>query len=70
MERYENFLIVPIDEERNKFIIVLGNVRASAKEFPTIEEAKEYINEKPWELIGAMAFTIMHNWDKFNEKEE
>lgn len=70
MERYENFAIIPVDEEQKGFIIALGNVRASTKEFPTIEEAKRYIDEKPWELIGATAFAINYNWEKFNTEEE
>lgn len=50
-----------MDEQQSKFAIVVGNQRGTEKEFESIEEAERYIDEKPWDLIGALAYAISDN---------
>ena len=38
-------------EDGGKWIIVFGQYKASTREFNNVDDAKEYINSKPWELI-------------------
>lgn len=48
VEQEEMFLIINRD---GKYMIALTNQIVSKKQFETLEEAREYINSKPWELI-------------------
>lgn len=53
--------------------IVIGNMIASPRDFPTKEIAKEYVREKHWETIWVMAVWLISNQSIFitqTEKEE
>lgn len=54
--------------------IVIGNMVASPRDFPTKEAAEEYVREKHWETIWAMTVWLVSNFQsKFmtqTEKEE
>lgn len=67
MEKYELFSIVPTDETNEKFTICIGDGRATKKEFNSTEEAKEYIDTMPWELVGAVSCFIA---TKLTEKND
>lgn len=43
------FTILQTDE--GKYLLSLGNQVVSELEFDTVDNAKEYVNEKSWELI-------------------
>lgn len=58
MNHYKGFLIVTTNEQRDDFVIVAGNVKATERHFRTEEEAIDYIEEKPWCLIAALAYAI------------
>lgn len=50
--------------ENYEYIITLGNQLASKKTFKTKEEAEEYIEKKPWDLIAIIAMAISASMDK------
>lgn len=54
---YENPFGVKTNENY-EYIITLGSQLASKETFKTKEEAEEYIEKKPWELIAIMAMAI------------
>ena len=55
-------------KQDDKVIIVMGNYKASEKEFDTFEQADEYIETKPYELILNM--TLIHKeYEKMYEKQ-
>lgn len=63
--------------ENNETVIRLGGQLASKKTFENIEEAKKYIESKPWDLLAilsiAMAettFRAIHETKKESKKEE
>ena len=61
MELYEDlFRFICIDEENKSTVkICVGNNIITNKEFNTIEEAKNYLDYKPYDvLINLMAATI------------
>lgn len=60
------FMIV--NTPNNKHIIVMGNYRVSEKEFDTFEDANEYVNSKPYEIILNMVL-IHQIYEKEHEKE-
>ena len=63
--RGNNIFKIALHEEQ--FIIVMGNYMASDKRFDKIEDAEEYIESKPYELILNM--TLIHNiYEKENKK--
>ena len=53
-----------------KFVIIMGNNRASEKEFETQEEANKYISSKPYELILNMYLIHKVYEEKFKEMEK
>ena len=63
------FQVVLVDD---KYRIAIGKQIMSVKEFSSIDEAEEYINDKPWELIANLQLIVAHNlWTKsINEKNE
>lgn len=69
MKQIDFFGIVPIDETGKKFTIIIGDGRATNKEFDTEEEAENYIKEKPWELIASTATFIATKIVEENEKK-
>lgn len=40
-----------VRDENGKAVITVGQFVASAKKFDTFEQAEQYVNTKPWELI-------------------
>lgn len=63
--------------ENNETVIRLGGQLASKKKFDNVEEAKKYIESKPWDLLAilsiAMAettFRAIHESKKEPKKEE
>lgn len=53
--------------------IVIGNMIASPRDFPTKEMAVKYVREKHWETIWVMVVWLISNQSKFitqTEKEE
>ena len=69
VDNYEIFtLITQTDENENKTTkIVLGNY--FIKNFETIEKAKEWINQKPYELISAMISIYIEINHKLRKEE-
>lgn len=47
-----------LETEDGKHIIGLFGRLASKKEFETVEEAEQYVEERPWELITALICAI------------
>lgn len=65
-ETKEIFNVIEFDEDKEKkvaktFKIVVGNNVVSAREFKTLQSAKDYINQKPYELIFNTMFGILNN---------
>lgn len=63
--------------ENNETVIRLGGQLASKKTFDNVEEAKKYIESKPWDLLAilsiAMAettFRAIHESKEESKKEE
>lgn len=54
--------------ENYEYIITLGSQLASKKTFKTKEEAEEYIEEKPWELIAIIALAINMSTNSMEKK--
>ena len=44
--------------ENNETVIRLGGQLASKKTFNNIEEAKKYIDSKPWELLAILSIAM------------
>ena len=60
-------------KQGNVWKIVIGNLIASPRDFPTKEAAKKYVREKHWETIWVMVVWLISNQSKFiiqAEKEE
>ena len=60
-------------KQGNVWKIVIGNMIASPRDFPTKEAAEEYVKEKHWETIWVMAVWLISNQSRFiiqTEKEE
>ena len=55
---------------QNKWILVMGNDVASGKKFDTIEEARKYVESKPWELIVTAGSIFRDILNKNKRKEE
>lgn len=63
--------------ENNETVIRLGGQLASKRTFDNVEEAKQYIESKPWDLLAilsiAMAettFRAIHESKEESKKEE
>ena len=56
--------------EKYEYIIKLGNQLASTKTFKSPEEAREYIDSKPWELIGILATGMAYAFNIEMEKQK
>ncbi len=65
---YENPFGVRTNENY-EYIITLGSQLASKKTFKTKEEAEEYIEKKPWDLIAIMAMAINVSVKSIDEEE-
>ena len=64
---YENPFGVKTNEDY-EYIITLGNQLASKKTFKTKEEAEDYIEKKPWDLIAIMAMAINASMKSIDEE--
>lgn len=55
------FYVTRVDDERigSGFIILFAGLPASKEIFETREAAKEYIHQKPWDLITSVALGIV-----------
>lgn len=54
---------------KNKWFIVMGDQIASGNKFDTLDDLREYIDTKPWELI-VTASTIFNSIIKRNKEKE
>jgi len=63
-EIIENSPFVTI-KQKDGWKIVIGNTIASPLSFKSKEKAKEYVNEKHWELLWTITVWIINNQDKF-----
>lgn len=60
--KWENvFRAQVLNEERNEWVIMVGDKLASKELFENEEQVKEYIDKKPWELIAALICSITDN---------
>lgn len=66
-EKYEVFTLVSVNEEVK---ICVGNTQICSKTFKTLDEAKKYIDSKPYELIINSTCYIMDYMNKNINKEE
>ena len=60
-------------KQGNVWKIIIGNMIASPRDFPTKETAKEYVREKHWETMWVMVIWLISNQSRFitqTEKEE
>lgn len=71
-QQYEIIEDTPFAAVRYKetWRIVIGNMIASPHEFESKEAAKDYAEEKPWELFWTMAVWVVKNQEKFNLETE
>lgn len=62
--------IYQIVENKGSFIIAVANKIVTNNNFATLEEAKTYIDSKPWELIINVTCLIydMGQKEKYNNK--
>lgn len=62
----ELFVISPINEEQNDFIITVGKHLATEKHFKTREEAEQYKDTPQWDTVLAMVseMFIIHEENK------
>lgn len=56
IHEHDEFLIVK--NEQGLYLIVFGNNYVSRKQFNNLEDAKNYIDSKPYEIIFASCCTI------------
>ena len=62
--------------EKNETVIRLGGQLASKRTFNNVEEAKQYIESKPWELLAILSIAMAEatfrtiNKSKQEPKEE
>ena len=61
------FAIIKKDE---KYIITIGRNVATDKKFKSLEEAENYIETKPYELIFTLVYTAMNMYKETIETEE
>lgn len=73
-QQYEGIERTPFATVKQKdgWKIVIGNMIASPLVFESKEKAREYVNEKHWELMWTMTIWVINNQDKFilETKEE
>lgn len=56
------------NDKKTEYKIVLGNSLASKKTFKNENDAKKYINSKPYELIGALAIVLIQKTKEGNNE--
>lgn len=63
------FIIRPINEEQNEFVITVGKHLATEKRFKTEKEAEQYVNEFHWDTqVAVMAEMIEMSKERENTK--
>lgn len=72
MIQKEIFNVRKVKEENDeeKHVICLGDNLVCRKKFDTEEEACQYIDEKPWELITAITTIIALSATEFKEHKK
>ena len=70
MNAYDLFRINPTNEEQNDFIITIGKHLATEKHFKTREEAEQYIEMTPWDMILAMVAEMFEIHTKVDHKKD
>lgn len=50
------FKVLPVTQEENEYMIVIGKHLATTEKFPTREAAEERVNSVDWNLIAAMIY--------------
>ena len=59
MEARNIFIVRPINEEENDYIITIGRHLATEKHFKTRGEAEEYKSNVQWDMIVALIAEMM-----------
>lgn len=59
MEFKKIFNIVPTNEEKNDFVVIVGKHLATEQHFKSEEEAKEYMETPNWETLMAVVSEMM-----------
>ena len=54
----EAFIIRPVNQDENEYIITIGNHLATEEKFPSREAAEERINQTDWNLVAAMFYAL------------
>lgn len=54
-----------IIKQEDVWKIIIGNMIASPYDFVSEEAARDYVKEKPWELIWTMSIWLINNQEKF-----
>lgn len=72
MNEKEIFAARPLNEERNQFVIVVGNHLASKQVFESKEKAEKYMETPKWEMIFALIAEMIQisNTQEFKEKNK
>ena len=59
MEFKKIFNIVPTNEEKNDFVVIVGKHLATEQHFENEEKAKEYMETPNWETLMAVVSEMM-----------
>lgn len=66
----ENTPFIVTENENKEFQIIMGNQIASDKKFKTLQTAKEYIRNKPWELLITATCVICQKINELNKTKK
>ena len=66
----DNFVIRPVNEEENDYIITYGNLQATPYHFSKREDAQECIKRKDLNLIATMCIAIAKATMELNNKNK
>lgn len=61
---------VAILTDENKFMIAMGNQIVSELEFDTLEDVKEYCNEKGWDLLTSVMLILANHLYQTKQLEQ
>lgn len=68
MEFKKIFNIVPTNEEKNDFVVIVGKHLATEQHFESEEKAKEYMETPNWETLMAVVSEMMDIKDMKEQK--
>lgn len=68
-EEIEDSPFIAIRNGNDKWVIIMGKYRVSRTEFNDLEELKEYVKSKPWELIMVTTSIYMHMENELKTKK-